>query len=507
MNDKLRKTKALPVNLLLDGRPCLVVGGGKVAVRKTGHLLDAGAQVTVVCPETHPDMASLIGEGRVAHTARLFTAADVEGKALVFAATSDRFVNRQVLAACREKNILCSCVDGNWAKSDFTTPAIARHGNLTLTVSTGGQFCRQAKMVKNSLAKHLQMIETAELVVVGTDHSHLPLSEREPFHLTGKRFERTGFMMMQLWGMHEFMILNTCNRIEVIAVVSHETAFNGILRHILGFDRLKEDQFYIKRGAQAYEHLCMAASGMLSQTPGESHISAQLKQALAVAQQSGWANSMMQEWVSSVLHVSKHIQTEVAPLLHKVEIEDLALSYLEAGGTDLAKKTVMVLGAGMVGNGLVAKSLPRVGKIIWCYHKNRPDLSNLWKKTGDQFQSLENKVELCSFNSIKDRVGEADVILSAVDAPGHVLHSGHAPFFEQEKPVVLIDLGMPRNIDPSLNDLSGELTLIDLDGLKHWHRERSAALDDLLDQCRHIIRDHQEQYERITRSFQSRNTK
>ncbi len=495
MMDKLKQTKAMPVSLLLADRPCLVVGGGKIALRKTGHLRDAGATVTVVCPELCEEFAGK----PVQHIARKFEAGDVEGMALVFAATNDRFVNRQVLEACRKKNVLCSCVDGNWAQSDFTTPAIARHGNLTLTVSTGGQSCRQAKMVKDSLAKHLEMVETAELVVVGTDHHHLPIDEREPFHLTGHRLERAGFMMMQLWGVHEFMILNTCNRVELIAVVSNEAATNGILCHALGFNKLKEGQFYLKQGAAAYEHLCLVTSGMLSQSPGETHIAAQLKEALAVAQQCGWANSMMQEWVSSLLHVSKHIQTEVAPLLRGEEIEDLALNYLDAHRSDLASQTLLVLGAGITGQGLVRDAVPRVGKIIWCYHKNKPDLGS--EKNKGAGSACWKNVECCTFNDIKDRIGDADIIISATEAPGHVLHSGHAPFFDQEKQLILIDLGMPRNIDPALKELSPEINLIDLDGLKHWYRSQAIDLNATLTECRAIIEEHREQYERIAQSF------
>jgi glutamyl-tRNA reductase len=490
MNDELRQIRSLPVSLLLEGRPCLVVGGGKVAARKAGHLAGAGAEITVVSPDLCGGFSGLA----LKHAARSFEPADVDGMVLVFAATNDRAVNRQVLEICRKKNILCGCVDGNWAQSDFTTPAIARHGNLTLTVSSGGQSCRQAKMVKNSLARHLQMIDSAELVVVGTDHLHLSLEEREPFHLTGERQMRTGFMIMQLWGVHEFIILNTCNRIELVAVVSRETAGNGILRHVLGFEQLRETQFYIHRGEQAFGHLCLVASGMLSQTPAESHIAAQLKQTLAAAQEAGWAGSMMQEWVSCLLHVSKHIQTDVAPLAHRAEIEELALNYLQAHRPGLSGETVLMLGAGMVGQGFVRDALPKVGKIIWCYHKNRPHLSKHWKN-----------VELHDFNSIKDRLGDADMVVSAVEAPGYLLHSGHAPFLDQEKQLTLIDLGMPRNIDPVLKDLSGGLQLVDLDRLKRWHKNEAGVMDDLLTRSRAIICEHLEQYERISSSFQGGN--
>ena len=102
------------------------------------------------------------------------------------------------------------------------------------------------------------------------------------------RLEQAGFMIMQLWGIHEFMILNTCNRVEVITVVSEETAKNGILRHIMGFTHFKEDKYYLKTDRAAFEHLCLVTGGMLSQTPGENHITAQMKEALEQSKTRGW---------------------------------------------------------------------------------------------------------------------------------------------------------------------------------------------------------------------------
>lgn len=484
-----------PINLFLSGRPCVVVGGGKVALRKIRLLLDAGAQVAVVSPEVCEELEALIEQQRVSHTARKFKDSDVEGALLVYAATNSRGANRRILDCCREQNILCCCVDGNWADGDFTTPAITRHNQLTLSVSSDGRDCRQSKMVKNSLARHLKMMESGHLVIVGTDHHHLTVEEREPFHLTGHRLERAGFMIMQLWGIHEFMILNTCNRVEVIAVVSEETMQNGILRHVMGFANLKEDKYYLKTDHGAFEHLCLVTAGMLSQTPGENHVTAQIKEALEQAKIRGWSGNMTQEWISTALHVSKAIKHMAAPLLHSYEIEDLALRYLEAQGKIDKNTTIMVLGSGMVGKGLVNDCLHMVQKIIWCYHVNRPEIPQDWN----------GKIDLCTFNEMKNRITDADVIVCAADAPGHLLHLGHEPFFNQERPVTVIDLGMPRNVDPELDDLSSDVTVVDLDGLKYWYRRELADMTEILAKSRAIINEHRNLYEKITNSFKGGN--
>ena len=496
MKDDIDQHNGIHINLFLAERPCLVVGGGKVARHKIQLLLSAGAEVTVVSPEISPEVEELAKAGLVTHLSRPFDKDDIEGSVMVYAATNSRSVNRKVLECCREKNILCCCVDGNWANGDFTTPAIARHNELMLSISSGGNNCRQSKLVKNSLQRHLKMMDSANLIVVGTDHNCLTVEEREPFHLTGHKFERAGFMIMQLWGIHEFMILNTCNRVEVIAVVSDETEKNGILRHVMGFASMKEDKFYLKSGQEAFEHVCLVTAGMLSQTPGENHITAQMKDALDTAKHRGWAGNMMQAWVSSALHVSKALKNQISPLLHNYEIEDLTLKYLVANGKDLPSSTIMVVGAGTIGKGLVKDCLHDAGNIIWCYHVNKPDLPAEGK----------GRIALFTLNEMKNRIAEADIIISATNAPGHVLHMAHAPFFNQEQPVMVIDLGVPRNVDPELDDQSSDVTIVDLDGLKYWYRRELTDMSDILVRCRAIVGEHHHLYEKIANSFQSRNT-
>ena len=88
---------------------------------------------------------------------------------------------------------------------------------------------------------------------------------------------------------------------------------------------------------------------------------------------------------------------------------------------------------------------------------------------------------------MKNRITDADIIVSATDAPGHVLHMAHAPCFNQERPVMAIDLGMPRNIDPELDDLSSDVTVVDLDGLKYWYRRELTDMHEILARSRAIV--------------------
>ena len=481
------------INLFLEGRKCLIVGGGKVAFHKAELLLEASADVHVVSPEINAEMERLLDLKLISYEKKKFDINDVENIFLVYASTDSRGANRSILEVCREKNILCCCVDGNWSNGDFTTPAITRHNQLMVSISSGGINCRQSKLVKNSLSRHIESLNAAHLIVVGTDHHHLGVEEREPFHLLGDRYEKAGFMMMQLVGIHEFMILNTCNRIEVIAVVASETIRNGILTHSMGFASLKENKFYLKKGDKAFEHLCLVTAGMMSQTPGENHITAQMKGSLDKAKEKGWAGNMLQEWISSALYVSKEIKNETTNKMETEEIEALSLRFLESKNKEA--ETLMVIGTGMLGNSLISEGIKKFEKIIWCYHKNKPSLKEEWKK----------QIDLISFNEIKNKLNTTNVIVSAANSNGFILTTAHAPFFDLEKTTHIVDLGMPRTIDPNLQSLSADIQILDLDGIKYWNRKGLCHFYDYLSNSRKITEQNMNLYEKITNNFQGWN--
>lgn len=155
----MNKTRPiLPVSLLVSGRPCLVVGGGNVAARKVGHLLEAEADVMVVSPASCPEIKALAQAGKLQLLERAFEDQDVAGKFLVFAATDQSDVNVRVLDACRKQGVLSSAVDENWTEGNFVTPAICRQKGLVVTVSTGGGSCKRAKMVKDRIAEFLKTL-------------------------------------------------------------------------------------------------------------------------------------------------------------------------------------------------------------------------------------------------------------------------------------------------------------------------------------------------------------
>lgn len=139
-----------PVMLDLEGRVCLVVGGGAVAARKISGLLDAGARVTVVSPALAPAVLDIARDGRLRWWPREYAEGDVAGFALVMVATDDESVNGRVAAEARERSVWVNCADDP-ARCDFILPSVLRRGPLTVAVSTGGASPTVAHMVREEL--------------------------------------------------------------------------------------------------------------------------------------------------------------------------------------------------------------------------------------------------------------------------------------------------------------------------------------------------------------------
>ena len=132
----------LPVNLIADARPALVVGYGKVGQRKVKFLRECGVRVTVVAPDAEPD------DSETSFLRRPFAPGDCKGAFVVFACTDDKHVNRAVLEDARREGVPCCCADLNWAEGDFTTPAVVRAAGATVAISTNGASCANAKELR-----------------------------------------------------------------------------------------------------------------------------------------------------------------------------------------------------------------------------------------------------------------------------------------------------------------------------------------------------------------------
>lgn len=143
-----------PVTLDIRDRLCVVVGGGTVAERKVEGLLAVAATVRVVSPELTGTLRRLAEGGRIFWERKEFSAADVDGAWLVFAATDAPVVQAAVLAAARQRGCLVNMADAP-ADCDFHVPAVLRRGDLLVSVATSGASPVLAALLKRWLEREI----------------------------------------------------------------------------------------------------------------------------------------------------------------------------------------------------------------------------------------------------------------------------------------------------------------------------------------------------------------
>lgn len=160
-------TSYYPVALALAARRCIVLGGGAVAERKVHALLTAHANPCVISPHVTPLLRQWAEEGHITLYERGALPADVEGAALVIAATDDAAVNARLAWQARQRGAWVNAVDDP-AASDFIAPAVLRRGDMTVAVSTGGASPALAAALRRRLEKQFGDEYGALVELLGT---------------------------------------------------------------------------------------------------------------------------------------------------------------------------------------------------------------------------------------------------------------------------------------------------------------------------------------------------
>jgi precorrin-2 dehydrogenase/sirohydrochlorin ferrochelatase len=153
-----------PVFLNLQGRKCLVAGGGQVALRKASALLEHGAEVTVISPRLCAGMRKLAGDGKIKVVNRAYRPGDMKGIQIAIVATSNRGVNLGAAGEAKKRGVPVNVVDDP-VLSDFIVPAIMRRGSLAIAVSTSGKSPALARKIRSRLEDEFGK-EYASLVLI-----------------------------------------------------------------------------------------------------------------------------------------------------------------------------------------------------------------------------------------------------------------------------------------------------------------------------------------------------
>jgi len=156
-----------PILLNIQGKKCLVVGGGKVALRKVQALLEHGANVEIVSPTLCPELDKLAKDGAIRTFHRDYKPEDLQGAFIAIVATDDAKMNANMAAEAKQHGVLVNVVD-NPEHSDFIVPSYFRRGDIITAVSTSGRSPALARKIRCELEKGFKA-EYAQLAILADE--------------------------------------------------------------------------------------------------------------------------------------------------------------------------------------------------------------------------------------------------------------------------------------------------------------------------------------------------
>lgn len=177
-----------PIMLDIYGKQIIIVGGGKVAYRKSEKLLEFGGNVTILSPDNGDKFKELkeIYKDNLSFIYDIYDKKYIEGAFLVIGATSSRTVNQQISEDCKSLNILANIVDSK-ENSDFITPSIINNDNLTISISTMGSFPYLSKKIRIDMEKDYEKF----------DREYIDILEEIRYLILNKHSDKTREMMDQ----------------------------------------------------------------------------------------------------------------------------------------------------------------------------------------------------------------------------------------------------------------------------------------------------------------------
>ena len=251
----------------------------------------------------------------------------------------------------------------------------------------------------------------------------------------------------------ELVLVSTCNRTELyvagIDVVAHK---DRLVRHLLREDSLLltaelSRHFYVKQDLKAVEHLFAVASGLDAMVVGETEILGQVKQALVIAEENQATGKVILTLFQHAFKTAKRVHSETDICRGRVSVASLAVEFAEKIFDNLISKTVMIVGAGETAELALKNLIDRGVKDILVLNRTHANGQSLAEKLGGR---------ALQFDMLEDYLSKADIVISSTSAPHLVIRADavrRASRLRKGRPILLIDIAVPRDIDPEAGQI------------------------------------------------------
>jgi glutamyl-tRNA reductase len=303
-----------------------------------------------------------------------------------------------------------------------------------------------------------------KLLITGVSHKTAPVEVRECLAFREDSLPVALQKLKSREGVCEAVILSTCNRVEITVTtddgVDPQSIVDAFLFDQKAIDPEKlEPHMYRHQGQEAIHHLFRVAASLDSMVVGEPQILGQLKTAYAAAKNCGTLTGWLDGLLERTFSVAKRVRSETGIGQMAVSVSYAAVELSRKIFGSLSGRTIMIVGAGKMSE-LAARHLRRSGAshvfVTNRTHERAVEMANLFQGTPVEY------------NRFVSMLPEVDIVITSSGAPHYILHKEEMQRVisaRRNKPMFLIDIAVPRNIEPAVNDLDN-VFLYDIDDLQ-----------------------------------------
>jgi glutamyl-tRNA reductase len=320
------------------------------------------------------------------------------------------------------------------------------------------------------------------IFVAGLSYKTAPVELREKLAVHASRLHCHGCRLKVRANLSEVVILSTCNRVEIYGVTPKVNGnVHNIFQHLSASAESNLSPYiYVKEGSQAVRHLFSVAGGMDSMVIGETEITGQVKHAYQTAQEAKLTGRVLNRVFQTALQTAKEIRTQTQIGRGATSVGSVAVELAERIFKNLSDKTVMIIGAGKMGEACVRHLSKKGARSVLVSNRSFERAQSLATEFGGR---------AIRFDDCLEAMEEADIVVSSTGCPHTILNRedvAKVMAARRNRPLVLIDIAVPRDIAADVQEISN-VYLYDVDDLEVIVRENVKHREQEVTRCEGII--------------------
>ena len=326
------------------------------------------------------------------------------------------------------------------------------------------------------------MKNTIHYYVVGLSHKNADLPTRGDFSLDKDQIERL-LAKAKAEGLEELMAISTCNRTELMGIVEDPKILIDYLCTFSGGDiSLFLQKGYVLSGRNALDHVFRVGCGLESQIIGDFEIIGQLKRGFSNSKKQQMVNGFSERLLNAVIQSSKRIKTETRLSSGATSVSFASVHYILEHVKEVSQKNILLFGTGKIGRNTCENLIKHTGN----------DQIVLVNRSEESAQRVAGKFNLVvkKIKELKTEIAQSDIMIVATGAQDITVEASMIP---KDKPLLILDLSVPSNVDPKLKELEN-ITLINLDELSQLTNDTLKKREQYIPQANEILNQVKEEF-------------